>query len=326
MRRTGLLAAMGLSVVCLVARADEGTVLRYKWVEGQQTGLAVAVTTVGKMTVTSAQGTQQQNVDVQSSMPMFSLVEKITPEGWARTKISFGLISFDTVTPDGKAIHGEMNPADGKMVITVGGERQEMDMPGGSVDLLSKGFTLVVDDRGQVKEFPDAERMGIAVAGMPGGGGTNLGQLATGMDPFLPEQAVKPGDMWEAEVPTGMMLGQPSAKPMVMKIKYVGDEQVDDVPCRHLSATTRVTGLKLSIPPALAGGMRTDISGFSVDATMDYYLSMDDLHTILAKVVAAQSGIVHVTGTTKGPNGEDVEVDQTVVLDGVKTTAEMKRM
>jgi hypothetical protein len=165
-----------------------------------------------------------------------------------------------------------------------------------------------------------------AFAKLPGAGGApNIGQMMSGLDPILPEKAVKVGDVWEITLPLGQLLGQPTAKPIALRFKYEDDEKLDDVLCRHFSAVANVSDLTISIPPGLGGGMRTDMTGFNVQATTDYYLSMDDTHVVLAKSKAIEGGTLHIQGTQKGADGADVPVDMTMTLEDFKVTTEMKR-
>jgi hypothetical protein len=322
---------VGLALVAMatsVAVADEGTLLRYKWTAGAQDAENVAVDMTGKITVTTPQGTQSSNLKNHVTMPTFVRVEEVTADGLAHLKISFGLIAFDTVQPDGTPIHGEFNPADSTLVVTVNGQREVQQIPPGTFDLLAKGFTQVMDDRGQIKQFGGDDVIKQMFGGSdPTNTAMNIGQLISGMEPILPEKAVKPGDTWESPVPLEKLLHiKVPGKPVVLKYKYVGDEDLAGVPCRHLSATVEATDLSLSVPPVIAGGLRTDVTGYGLSSAIDYYLSVEDTHVVVVKSKAVEHGIIHVQGKQKDPNGEDVDMDQTVTLEDFKVASESKRM
>lgn len=331
MRRIYVLAAMvGVAgmVFCLTARADEGVVLRYKWVAGTQSSSTVNVDVKGTLRVSTPQGPKTTPVNEHLSVPTFVHVKEVTADGLAHLKLSYGLITIDAVMANGTAVHGEFNPADRKLVITVNGQRQVRQLPVESVDLLAKGFTPVIDDRGQVKDFggDDVLRQMFGSA-EPVNGPMNLSQMIAGLQPVLPEGKVKPGDKWQATLPLGKMLGLKSAPPAAIKYTYVGDEVVDDHPCRHISAEFEASDLSMKVPSTAAmGKLTTEITGLGIQMTTDYYLSMIDTHVFAARADGVETGTIHVTGTRKGPNGEDVAVDQTVELDNFHVASESKRM
>jgi hypothetical protein len=325
--RTRLLCwLLGALTLAMAARAEEGTLLRYKWVEGQQTVWSMSTFSHGKVTSAKPEGTETTDLKIHGSIAMFSQVEKVTPEGLAHLKVSFGLMAFDTELPNGTKVHTELNWADNTVVTTAGGERQVTKLPEGANDLLSKGFIAVLDDRGQVKEILGNEKLQGVLASMAGGGGVNPEQIVSWLEPVLPERAVKPGDGWEIDLPLGQLLGQPSSKPVVIKFRYEGDEKVGDVMCRRFHAEAQATDLTLTIPPGLTtNGLKTQISGFSMQMAADYYVSVADTHVVVARTAATENGTVHVEGTMR-VGDQDINVDQTTVLDGFKVEAEIRRM
>jgi hypothetical protein len=308
-----------------VMAADEGVLLRYKWVEGAQMSWALTLNAGGKITVTTPQGTQTTEPKVHGSIAVFGRVEKVTPQGLAHLKMSFGLMAFDTQLPDGTKVHAELNPADGTVVITAGGKTEKKPL-GQDAVVLAEGFTAVLDDRGQVKEIVGNEKVEKALAALPGAGAaSNLKQMVAWLVPALPEKAVKPGDGWEINVPMGVLTGKPDTAPVVVKYRYEGVQQFEGVDCRHFTYSASTAELDLTIPAELGNGMRTELRGLTMVLSADYYLALADLHVVLAQAGITESGTVHIEGKQK-QGDQEVDVNTTTVLDNFKIGFDIRPM
>jgi hypothetical protein len=237
------------------------------------------------------------------------------------------MITMDMQMPGGAGkMHMEMNPADGKIVILMGDQRQEQALPDVAKSFLVNGMTVVVDDRGQVKELklPPEAQQALQGLGLGGADLTGLSKLAAWVEPMLPEGPVKVGDTWEAKIPLQLLLGGAQAPEAATRFTYGGEADIDGVKCHKINAEISITGMTMKMPVPAAGGMTTEMSNFSVAVNMTQFLSQADTHLVLGQGTLQESGTVHVKGTID-QNGQKVDVDQTVNLDGINATIEMKR-
>ncbi len=323
----GLVVALTLA---MAARAEDGTLLRYKWVEGQQMAWVWSSDQAGKTTVTDAGVAKIQDRKNHTTRTVYLRVEKVTPEGLAYLKLSYGVMASDNEDADGTKSHYEINPVDGTTVSDEGGKRTTSKRPVSAGELYLKGFMAVVDDRGQVQEVLGNDDLAKLVAGRPDAAKV-LKRVATSaldMAPVLPEKAVKPGDEWEVDMEaleSGMMSYAPGSKPIMARYRYEGEEQVGGVNCRRISMRVEGAAVDLVGEPKLNDGLASEVRLVQLRASGDGYLSIDDGLLWLSKWTSGVSVRAHVHGTQKTGDAEQ-KVDVSVTTENQTNMGEMKRL
>ena len=322
-------SALAIVLLAASAKADEGVLLRYKWVEGQQFSWATSTVESGTTTVTGTEGRRIQGGTTKVSKTVYVRVDKVTPEGLADLHISFGLVITDQDDGKGNKSHTEMNPLDGAMAVGDGPNRTTVKRTLGAGELYLKGFTAVVDDRGQVREVRDNEALAKLLAGRADAAELLKRAAATGLAalPLLPEKAVKPGDEWQVDTLStrgGLMEYAPGNEPVMATLRYEGDEKVGEVACRRISLHSAGADIDLDTPAAVNDGLEaeTHLSKFRISG--DFYLSVEDGLVRQAKTSSALGLTVHVYGTQTSPGGE-TKVDVTATSGNHLKVEEIKR-
>ncbi len=330
MRRAWLWAMLALALTAASAKADEGVLLRYKWVEGQQLAWLTSTEQSGTMTITGTEGREVKGGKTRTAKTVYVHVDRVTPEGLAYLRVSFGLVTTDQDDGKGAKSHSEMNPLDGTTVVGDGPNRTTFKRALGAGELYLKGFTAAVDDRGQVREVLDNDDLVKLLAGRPDSAELLRRVAAAALDaaPVLPEKPVKLGDEWQVDALTstgGVIEYAPDSTPVMATFRYDGEEKVGEVACRRISLRAEGADVDVVSPAGLNNGLETEVHLARYRVSANFYLSAEDGAVWQGKTSAVMGIRAHVHGAQKTPEGEKA-VDLVVTCGNRSETGEIKRL
>jgi len=138
---------------------------------------------------------------------------------------------------------------------------------------------------------------------------------------------VKPGDEWETDLvglDVGLMTYAPGCKPVMSKYRYEGEERVGDVACHQVSMRVEGAEADLVASPELNDGLAMELHAAKIQASGDYFFSVEDGLLVLSKWSSGSSFKVHMHGMQKEGDQEQ-KVDMVATCENRADVGELRR-
>jgi hypothetical protein len=315
------MVAVLLSVAAAVS-ADDGF-LRYKWAEGLGAAYSLAFTSSGKATIGDetrawkASWTAEVNVTIETANAegIADVRFKLGPMKGKQTVVDHGDTTFD-IDPEGARA----------VVVQDGGDPMTLEVTDELKQALAAGFSVTMDDRGNVMSMQGNERIDTFLLGLPSMGGLpDMAGLVKVMFPILPDKAVAEGNKWE-EMAAYPMLRERLGVKVKFAWAYKGEGDVDGRACEQLGLSLKVVDQSGKLAAADNQGLAVEYHGLTVNGSGTILLSTVDTLPMAAKHQLTQPGkmVLHAKGKDK-VGGREEDVDQRIALEGCASTAEVKR-
>ena len=251
----GKTLGMLLAVTCLLSltltavQAEEGTLLRFKFLPGQVETYSLQVIGEGQMELLGLPNDREMKspLKIEMSLPLDLITDEVDEQGHARLRAHLGALDMRVIVA-GHNIHTVMNPAAGTVTVTADGN--VVPIPAGWVLPIQglENMVVTLTPQGQLAGVEGLEQL-PAVMTMGLMGGVNREQmlaLMQGQAPLLSENPVRPGDSWEQT----LTFPWPEDKPTTAVTTYTFQEleTVDGEPLARLALTSSLELRDVPLP------------------------------------------------------------------------------